>query len=313
MFASLYHRSMCSRVFFPRVQGPPLPSGSIGALLATARNTIRLNRRAATLSLALLVLPASFISLHPPPAALDSGACFAGLLPRRLNRRAAALPLASLVSPASFTPPISLHLAQSSHCFAPLALLVSPASSASLHPPQAALRLRSHWRGRRSGAKGGARFRSLFRQPPPPTTQSARCCAAACIACFAVSYASLHPPLAAFGFGTSLHPSIWLNRRAVSLPLASLVSPASFTPPISLHLAQSSHCFAPLALLVSPASSASLHPPQAALRLRSHWRGRRSGATGGASATEPWSSQGGYEECREELTRRASAASLKPA
>ena len=68
---------------------------------------------------------------------------------------------------------------------------------------------------------------------------------------------------------------------------ASLVSPASSTPPISLHLAQSSHCFAPLALLVSPASSASLHPPQAALRLRSHWRGRRSGATGGASAAEP--------------------------
>ena len=56
-------------------------------------------------------------------------------------------------SPASFTPPISLHLAQSSHCFAPLALLVSPASSASLHPPQAALRLRSHRRGRGSGAR----------------------------------------------------------------------------------------------------------------------------------------------------------------
>ena len=42
------------------------------------------------------------------------------------------------------------------------------------------------------------------------------------------------------------------------------------------------------ALLVSPASSASLHPPLAALRLRSHWRGRRSGATGGASASEPF-------------------------
>ena len=60
--------------------GPAPPSGSIGALLATTRTTIRLNRRAAALSLASLVSPASFISLHPPPAALDSGACFASLL-----------------------------------------------------------------------------------------------------------------------------------------------------------------------------------------------------------------------------------------
>ena len=52
-------------VSLPPGPGPAPPSGSIGALLATTRTTIRLNRRAAALSLASLVSPASFISLHP--------------------------------------------------------------------------------------------------------------------------------------------------------------------------------------------------------------------------------------------------------
>ncbi len=94
-------------------------------------------------------------------------------------------------------------------------------------------------------------LRNPFRQAPPPTAQSARCFATACIACFTVSYASLHPPPAAFGFGTSLHPSIWLNRRADSLPLASLVSPVSFAPPLSA------------------TGGVGVTEPQAALRLRS--------------------------------------------
>ena len=44
------------------------------------------------------------------------------------------------------------------------ALLVSPASSASLHPPQAALRLRSHWRREDSELKG-----KPFGKPPSCT------------------------------------------------------------------------------------------------------------------------------------------------
>ena len=43
----------------------------------------------------------------------------------------------------------------------------------------------------------------------------------------------LLPPLVSPASFASLHPSIWLNRRADSLPLVSLVSPASFTPPLS--------------------------------------------------------------------------------
>ena len=89
--------------------------------------------------------------------------------------------------------------------------------------------------------------------------------------------------------GSRARPPIWLNRRTARCVriacFASLLRLAS-----SLHLAQSSRCHAAACI----ARFASL------LRtaLICHWQGRCSGATGGASATEPWSSQGGYEECR---------------
>ena len=54
--------------------------------------------------------------------------------------------------------------------------------------------------------------------------------------------------------------SIWLNRRRSSLPLPRLVSPASSTPPFSV------------------TGRGGVPEPQAALRLRSHRRGRDYGA-----------------------------------
>ena len=98
----------------------------------------------------------------------------------------------------------------------------------------------------------------------PRRSQLSRCFAVACIALFR--------PLPQLRFFRH-------RRRSASEP----VSPASSTPPISLHLAQLSHCSLPFALLVSPASSASLHPPQAALRLRSHRQGRCYGAFAGST------------------------------
>ena len=91
---------------------------------------------------------------------------------------------------------------------------------------------------------------------------------------FAQGSVALYPACSIVAPLTAVRP-IRLNRRAASLPLASLVSPASSTPPISLHPAQSAHCSLPLALLVSPASST---PPFS--------------ATGGGGVSEPLAGAG---------------------
>ncbi len=77
---------------------------------------------------------------------------------------------------------------------------------------------------------------------------------------FAVSSTSLHPPLAAFGFGTSLHPSIWLNRRAAALTLAC--------PAVSIVALLRSACIA----LFRPLPPPGLLPPLGAAGLRNPFR-----------------------------------------
>ena len=134
------------------------PSGSIVALLAAlATPTAQSSHRFAS-------------ARNPDGSIVASHRCRSQ--PRRLNRRIASLPLA---------------------------LLVSLVSSASLHPPQAALSF-------------GSRFASLLprrlnrrgvRIAPPAVGRGL-----APAACFAVSSTSLHPPLTAFGSGTSLHPPL---------------------------------------------------------------------------------------------------------
>ena len=152
------------------------------------------------------------------------------------------------------------------------------------------------------GAGGGS--------PAPPVhlAQSSPRCATAsnpnALNCRAVCYrihrsvsgassASLFPPLAALSFGTLFasllrlaSSPIWLNRR-----ITRCCSPNA----LNCRAAALS-----LASLVSGASFASLHPPQAALSfgtcfaslfhtaLFCHWQRRCSRATGGASATEPF-------------------------
>ena len=109
---------------------------------------------------------------------------------RNLNRRG----LQPLVSVDSFGSPFASHLAQSSPWF-------TTASNPGLLNRRIA-HCRSH---------------CLFRKLPPP---------------------GLVPPLGAAGLRNpfrqprppSLHPSIWLNRRAAALPFASLVSPDGLRP-----------------------------------------------------------------------------------